>query len=204
MTTGPCLGCGLSLDGSGNLGITGVTDREWPYTAPGHLNPDGWYCDTGTDGVKRLWHKPWNLPWGILAHSQQAGLGVYANGLGPQSVTPIAIPFLKDRITLVTGVFAYQCDVATLFEQSNPYRGARAGGVIWDATAGTDIDGQTFVSPVAGYTNVISLSAMVVNDTGASFTRTWEWRTFAVGLINCRPLNYYQTYLMAQDVGPRL
>lgn len=202
MATGPCLGCGLSLDVDGNLQVTGVTNNEWPYTAPGHTNPDGWYCDTGTDGVERLWYKPWHLPWGIIGSAFGSGLGVYANGNGPQAVCGITVTLQANRRYLMTGSFAYQADVATVFEQANPFRGAVVGGSIWDYTSGVSMIGASTVAPTAGYSNFITLSRYLAPT--STITRTYAWRSYAQGLINCRPLNRQETFLLVEDIGPGL
>lgn len=200
MADGPCLGCGFEIDGSGDLQIVGVSDRAWPYVAPGHTDPDGWYCDTGADGVERLWYKPWHLPWGIIASASGSGLGVYANGDGPQAVCTISVTLQANRRYLMTGSFAFQADVATIFEQANPFKGAVVGGSIWDYTNNVSMIGASTVAPTAGWGSFITLNRFLAPT--STITRTYAWRTYAQGLINCRPLNRAETFLLVEDIGP--
>jgi hypothetical protein len=199
-----CAGCGFSLDGAGNFGITGVTDKDWTYTATGHTNPDGWYCDTGTDGVKRLWHQPWNLPWGRVAGNTGSGQGVYANAIGPQNVCTITVTFKVNRCYMISGSFAYNADVKTIFDVSNAYFGAQAGGCIYNVTNGLTVLSQTAVSTGVNFAGVVTLNYYFENNTGADITKTYAWRSLALGLINARPASSPHTGLVCFDVGPRV
>lgn len=199
-----CAGCGFSLDEAGNFGITGVTNRDWTYTAAGHTNPDGWYCDTGTDGVTRLWHQPWNLPWGRVLGSTGSGTGVYANGVGPQNVTPITVTLKKDRCYVIQGSFAYNADVRTVFDVGNPYFGAQAGGCIYNVTNSLVVMSQTAVSTGLNFAGTVTLTYYYENNTGADITKTYAWRSLALGLINSRPASSPHTGLVCMDVGPRV
>jgi hypothetical protein len=199
-----CAGCGFSLDGSGNFGITGVTNNEWPYTAAGHTNPDGWYCDTGTDGVKRLWHQPWNLPWGKVAGATGSGTGAWANGIGPQNVCQITVTFKKDRCYLMQGTFFYNADVRTMFDWANPAFGGQAGGCIYNTTNSLVVMSQTAVSTGLNFSGTVTLNYYFENNTGADITKTYAWRSLALGVINARPASSPFTGLVCHDVGPRL
>lgn len=204
MTTGPCLGCGFSLDGSGNLILNDTTNQEWPYTAPGHTNPDPWLCDTGTDGVKRLWRQPWNLPWGLKAYAQGSGLGVYANGYGPQQVCGVSFTYLKDRVYRISGQMAVQLQASTSASNNASVDWSGYGGAsLWNYTYPGDIAGVTFISPRVGYANVVSMSTIYTNAT-SNVTMTIGLRTYAYGYQNARPLNYANTFVVVEDIGPRL
>ena len=206
MATGPCFGCGFELDGDGNLAVVGATDKAWPYTAPGHADPDAVYCDTASG---RLWSQPWNLPWGVTAYAKGCGTGAYQPGsaggaVGTIQACGVNVTFKRDRVYLVTGTVAVQAEVATIFEAANPYKGAILGGVIYNDTIASIMVGQSCVSPYAGYANTFSMSCIVSNNTGGDLVRTWSLRTYGRGLINVRLYSYAEAYLLVQDIGPRL
>jgi hypothetical protein len=199
-----CAGCGFSLDDEGDFGITGVTDKDWPYIAAGHTTPDGWYCDTGPDGVERLWHQPWNLPWGRVAGATGSGTGVYANGIGPQNVCSITVTLKKDRTYLIQGTFFYNADVRTVFDVGNPFFGAQAGGAIYNVTDSAIVMSQTAVSTGINFAGTVTLNYFYQNNTAGDITKTYAWRSLALGLINARPASSPFTGLVCHDLGPRL
>jgi hypothetical protein len=203
MTTGPCLGCGFDLV-DGNLTLNDTTAQEWPYTAAGHTNPSPWLCDTGTDGVQRLWQQPWNLPWGVVAGASGSGTGVYANGIGPQNVCQITVTLKKDRRYLIAGSFAYNADVRTIFNDANPVFGAQAGGCIYNTTDSLVVLSQTAVSTGVNFAGTVTLNYYYSNNTGADITKTYAWRSLALGFVNARPASSPHTGLVAMDIGPRI
>lgn len=198
---GPCIGCGLEIDEAGDLQIVGVTDKVWPYTAPGHTDPDAIYCDTDSN---RLWAQPWNLPWGKVAGATGSGTGVYANGVGPQNVCQITVTLKKDRCYLIQGTFFYNADVRTIFDAGNIYFGAQAGGCIYNTTDSAVVMSQTAVSTGINFAGTVTLNYYYQNNTGADITKTYAWRSLALGLINARPASSPFTGLVCHDVGPRL
>jgi hypothetical protein len=200
MPAGPCLGCGLSLDGDGNLQITGVTNRDWPYSAAGHTNPGNWYCDTGTDGVKRLWMQPWNLPWGVIARTKSVTSATgYANGLGTSGRTVITPTFLTDRRYLFTANVTAQSENVTLWPTSPS---GFFGAVLYDESTSTALLINQQPSLSNGYTNEFTMS-LYYEHAGPNLTRTYSVRSFCNGFINSRLPVSDQAFFMVQDVGPR-
>jgi hypothetical protein len=199
---GPCLGCGLEITSpDGDLQLEGTTSLAWPYTAPGHTDPDGFYCDPDSN---RLWMKPWNLPWGVVARNTGSGTGGYANGVGVNSVCSTTFTAVRNRRYRISGGLAVQADVATIFDPTNAAFGNRFGMLIYQPATGSWPVGSTFPSFGAGFSNFLTLQFFYENATAGDIVFTYDLRSYAVGLMNARPVANSSTHLLVEDIGPRI
>lgn len=167
------------------------------FTAPNPVATKGQasYLTTGaaTEGPEWFngvaWRRPWNMPWGIIASSTnvagQAGIGT-----APTDVAGLAVAAAVggNRIIKVTAwLLATAATGASAYVTDNP---------------ATTSYVQGSVGPLAGYSQIISLTALLTT-AAAQVQATFKVRIAAAsGTVNVVAGPTFPALIMVEDVGP--
>lgn len=194
----PCTDCGVTVNGSGQLGINGVTSVAYPYTTQTG-SPNDIYCDTASN---ELWLKPWATAWGYIAGVALSGYSG-ANPLTSTTYTPLtgmtfsftAIAGRNYRFTWITS-FGSSASTCVLTELLN-------------------INGTTFSAAQQNFTPsaYATISGIAVMNTGSTLaipttivsgtnTVALSYNLSAAGSITPNMSSSFPWRMWVEDAGP--